>query len=75
MADPRAAQKTIFELQAVDWNTQQAIPSETISKQLYQLKRAGVRQLGYYPDNFVKNHPRITAVKDALSMQRQAYLP
>jgi biofilm PGA synthesis lipoprotein PgaB len=75
MADPRAQQKTVFELQAVDWNSKQPIPSTTISNQLKQLQRAGVRQLGYYPDNYVKNHPKLELIKDVISLQTQAYLP
>ncbi|SDB86789.1 biofilm PGA synthesis lipoprotein PgaB [Acinetobacter marinus] len=56
---------TVFELQSVNWNTQQAIDSAEIIQDMQYLESHGAKHYGYYPDNFFQNHP------DGEAMHRQ----
>lgn len=56
-------EKTIFELQTVDWNNQQTISMEIFERHIGVLQKAGVRHFGYYPDNVFSDQPRIDTLK------------
>lgn len=62
-AYPDGLKKTVFELQSVDWNTQQDIPMEVFLGQADLLLKAGAVHLGYYPDNMFHDQPRLEAAK------------
>lgn len=69
---PGAMDKTVFEIQARDWeqsefNDQGHIPGEIMAKWLRQLQLHGARSLGYYPDDFVTNQPRVDVIRPAIS--------
>jgi len=51
LANPAAAQKTIFKLQAYDWTRHKWISSRVIADQLKVLKANGAMQIAYYPLN------------------------
>ncbi|QSA98455.1 poly-beta-1,6-N-acetyl-D-glucosamine N-deacetylase PgaB [Methylococcus sp. EFPC2] len=57
-AYPDGLRKTVFELQSVDWNTQQEIPMTDFIAQIQQVQRSGGIHIGYYPDNVFHDHPR-----------------
>jgi len=61
--------KTLFELQSVDWRTSTPIPNDTLAHQFHLLMRLGVKHLGYYPDNFLKNHPNLNTVRSHISLK------
>ncbi len=54
---PDAMGKVIFELQATDWRNDHLIPSEELAETIRSLYDAGVRHVGYYPDNMHHEHP------------------
>ena len=58
-AVPGGIEKTVFELQTVDWRTKEAYPMEAFLADLATLKAAGALHLGYYPDNQYKDQPRL----------------
>ena len=60
--------KTLFELQSVDWRTQTPIPNDILTKQFRLLMRQGVKHIGYYPDKFLDNHPSLHTIKSNLSL-------
>lgn len=69
---PGALDKTVFEIQARDWtqtefNDQGHIPADVLARWLEQLQLHGARSLGYYPDDFVTNQPRIEQIRPAIS--------
>ena len=69
-AQPDGLGKTIFELQTVDWaKGHQPVPDTTLVEQIRTLRAAGVRSLGYYPDNFIDGHPSLKLLKPELSLQ------
>jgi poly-beta-1,6-N-acetyl-D-glucosamine N-deacetylase len=65
---PKAAQRVVFELQSKDWRTNKAIDSTKLAEHVMILRRAGVRHIGYYPDNFAEDQPNIKALKPAFSL-------
>lgn len=66
---PGASDKTVFELQSHDWKTNQPIPTKTLAKQLRQLHVKGVRNFGYYPDDFHTNLPEENLIKPVISVE------
>lgn len=57
--DP-ALSRTIFELQATNWLTQTRIPTAELVDTIKLLQQHGVKHIGYYPDDFVYQHPDIS---------------
>jgi len=68
-AQPRGLARTVFELQSTDWNTRKPVPTPTLARQLQLLQRLGAVNIGYYPDDFIVDHPALAGIKPALSLQ------
>jgi len=70
---PGALNRTVFEIQARDWRPNAkgrergAIDSAVMARWLKRLQLRGARNLGYYPDDFVENHPRLDVIRPAIS--------
>ena len=60
--------QTIFELQTVDWSDGTRIPGTELSRKMRWLQSLGVRHLGYYPDDFIRNHPDLRALRRGISL-------
>jgi biofilm PGA synthesis lipoprotein PgaB len=78
--EPHGLQKTLFELQAVDWRKQsegsnRAIPTEALAAQMRALEQLGARNFGYYPDDFVTNTPDAAMLRNDFSLQTNMYAP
>nr|WP_262378715.1 poly-beta-1,6-N-acetyl-D-glucosamine N-deacetylase PgaB [Luteimonas viscosa] len=71
---PRGLEKTLFELQTVDWRSGEPIAGETLRAQTRMLRAAGVRHLGYYPDDFPRDHPALPDAREAMSARDFPYL-
>lgn len=67
-AYPDGLKKTVFELQAVDWNTKSDIPTEIIIKQIKRVQQLGGVNIGYYPDNLFHNHPSVNEMVEAFDL-------
>jgi len=61
--------RTIFELQARDWRRDAPVPSETLLAQMQSLRTLGAIHYGYYPDDFITNHPDSEIIRPAMSLQ------
>jgi biofilm PGA synthesis lipoprotein PgaB len=70
-AVPGALEKTVFELQAVDWRTGKPIPTEEIVDTVRTLNTLGARHIAYYPDDLFKDQPRLALFKRVFSMRTQ----
>jgi biofilm PGA synthesis lipoprotein PgaB len=66
---PRGLDGTVFELQARDWRTGKPVPDAELTRQWTLLQRAGVRHLGYYPDDFLHDQPSLDTVRRAISVR------
>ncbi|MBN2428999.1 MAG: poly-beta-1,6-N-acetyl-D-glucosamine N-deacetylase PgaB [Deltaproteobacteria bacterium] len=66
---PQGLKKTVFELQSYDWNREKPIPTAELVEQMKFLQRQGAVNFGYYPDNFLENHPERKKVHTGISLQ------
>lgn len=68
---PEGLRRTIFEVQAVDWEAKGSAPREIKSEQIAQwlnaLSAQGARHVGYYPDDFVRNHPEMNVIRPEIT--------
>jgi biofilm PGA synthesis lipoprotein PgaB len=61
-------ERTIFELQTVDWSRSTPIPDEELRSTMRWLQSIGVRNLGYYPDNFIDGRPDFHELRQGMSL-------
>ena len=61
-------ERTIFELQAVDWRNGTPIPADVLAAQMRKLQTAGVKHLAYYPDDFIADRPALDEIRQAISL-------
>lgn len=61
-------EKTVFELQTVDWNTRTKVPNETLKHSFRLLQRNGVKHIAYYPDDFIQGHPDANLIRSTISI-------
>jgi len=66
--------KTVFELQAHNWKTKQALPANDLIVHMQTLLKAGAWHVGYYPDDFLNNQPEIEAIRPYISSRIYPYL-
>lgn len=70
---PGALERTVFELQARDWRRDAQgveaghVDSELLAEWMQWLQLHGARNLGYYPDDFVQDQPRLEVIRPSLS--------
>lgn len=66
---PGALDKTIFELQARDWDRkpQRAVSDSQLAQWMRVLQLNGVKNYGYYPDDFINNQPDISRIRPVFS--------
>jgi poly-beta-1,6-N-acetyl-D-glucosamine N-deacetylase len=60
-------EKTIFKLQAYDWNSQDWIDSRTLIGWMRALAAEGAHHIGYYPDDFARDIPAQKTVRMMMS--------
>jgi biofilm PGA synthesis lipoprotein PgaB len=60
--------RTIFQLQTVDWRQKRPIPSGELKQTLRMLQSMGVRNLAYYPDDFLGNQPDLRELRQGISL-------
>ncbi len=66
--------KVVFELQSVDWRNQTQIESVELAHHMRLLQKQGVMNFGYYPDNFIDNHPALNVIYPEFSLSSYPYL-
>lgn len=66
---PGALDKTIFELQARDWDKkpQRAVSDSQLAQWMRVLQLNGIKNYGYYPDDFLNNQPDISRIRPEFS--------
>lgn len=68
---PRGLERTIFEVQTVDWsgkgNAPRTLNSQQIAQWLNALGAQGALHVGYYPDDFVRNHPEMNVIRPEIT--------
>ncbi len=66
---PNALQKTVFELQTVDWRNQQKIADKTLRKHMHILQQNNALNYGYYPDDFHIDSPSLSMLKEMMTLE------
>lgn len=65
---PEGMDKTIFELQTVDWDRQDRdIPTTVLVGWMKDLYAMGAKSVGYYPDDFYRNKPELEVIRPAFT--------
>lgn len=70
---PAGFEKTVFELQTVDWRSGTPVDTAVLRGQMDLLRRLGARHLAYYPDDFIAGHPVAAGVRPAMSIGTYPY--
>lgn len=71
---PAGLQKTVFELQSVDWRGDKTpVPTETLTRQMRLLQGQGAVNFGYYPDDFLTDHPEAKSLHPAFSLNTEPF--
>lgn len=74
--EPGGLDRTVFELQSVDWRRPGVpLPESTLARQMRLLQRAGGVNFGYYPDDFIAGRPRLAPFHGAMSLQNYPFRP
>lgn len=75
-ATPGALDRTVFQLQTVDWRASGDAarePGAGIVDTGLRLQARGVRHLAYYPDDFLRDHPSLGTAREAISARSFPY--
>ncbi len=70
-AHPGAIDRTVFELQSVDWRSKQPIAPAVFAAQIALIAAAGARHIGYYPDDGHRNNPELAVLQQAFALKTQ----
>ena len=72
-AGPHALDHSLFELATQDWRTQQPVAESGVAGRVELLEAQGARHVGYYPDDFIKNHPELESIRPSISIADYPY--
>lgn len=70
-AVPGALERTVFELQSVDWRNRRPLPSTELAAMVEKLHTQGARHIAYYPDDLYQDQPRLGVLKPVFSLTEQ----
>lgn len=65
---PGALQKTVFELQSIDWRSYSKVDSHELAGQMKFLQLQRALNFGYYPDDFMSDSPSFDVIKPYFSL-------
>lgn len=66
--------RTLFELQSVDWRTDEPVPASRMARWMRLLQRRGAIHFGYYPDDFILGRPELDLIRPAFSVERHPFV-
>jgi len=64
-----ALQKTVFELQTVDWRNQRKVRDSVLARQMNLLQQKNALNFGYYPDDFLTDSPSLFMLKELMTLE------
>jgi len=68
-AHPQGLEKTVFKIQAYDWERDEWIEAETLNRWLQRLVAAGARHVAYYPDDYTQEQPHAETIRLMMSIE------
>lgn len=72
---PKGIKKTVFELQAVNWRTNQKVPSDEMAATIQSLYEQGAMHVAYYPDDPIQDHPDTRVLRKAFDLKSSKLVP
>ena len=72
---PKGIKKTVFELQAVNWRTNQKVPSDEMAQTIQSLYEQGAMHVAYYPDDPIQDHPDTQVLRKAFDLKSSKLVP
>lgn len=72
---PNGIKKTVMELQAINWRTDQKVPSEEMAETIKSLYQQGAMHVAYYPDDPIKGHPDVEIMRKAFALKSPQLVP
>ncbi|HEY5655947.1 MAG TPA: poly-beta-1,6-N-acetyl-D-glucosamine N-deacetylase PgaB [Woeseiaceae bacterium] len=60
--------RTLFQLQTVDWHSGERVSAAELRDTMRKLQALGVKHLGYYPDDFLRNQPDQGYLRQGISI-------
>lgn len=66
--------RTVFKLQAFSWSQGELIPTSELLKQMEILQLQGALNIGYYPDDFIRDHPELKRIRIGISLETYPYV-
>ena len=73
LAEPGAADRALFEFATFNWRTKKRIDVGDINDRIRATQAAGARHIGYYPDDFLHNHPDLESIRPYISASDYPY--
>ncbi|TDJ47673.1 MAG: poly-beta-1,6-N-acetyl-D-glucosamine N-deacetylase PgaB [Gammaproteobacteria bacterium] len=67
--------RTVFQLQAYDWHRQEPISAGELRDTMRFLQSQGIRNLAYYPDDFIRGKPELETLKQGISLAEFPWRP
>jgi biofilm PGA synthesis lipoprotein PgaB len=71
--EPKGADRTLFEFATYNWRTKECIDVRDLNDRIRAVQAAGARHVGYYPDDFLHNHPDMESVRPTISASDYPY--
>ncbi|TCH62916.1 poly-beta-1,6-N-acetyl-D-glucosamine N-deacetylase PgaB [Acinetobacter sp. ANC 4862] len=72
---PQGIKKTVFELQAVNWRSNQKVPSDEMASTIQSLYQQGAMHVAYYPDDPIQDHPNAQVLRQAFDLKSSKLVP
>jgi len=72
-AQPNGMEKTLFEFATFNWRTHKPIADTDMTRRMREVQAQGARHIGYYPDDFLHNHPDLETVRPFISASDYPY--
>jgi len=70
---PNGFERTLFEFAAQDWRTHKPIEDRDLALRMRTMQAEGARHIGYYPDDFLHDHPDLEAIRPYISASDYPY--
>ena len=65
----------MFQLQTVDWRNGLRIPAQRLRDTMRFLQAQGIRNLAYYPDDFIAGEPELDVFRQGISLAEYPWRP